>query len=276
MEKNLGILFLSALNDGKKDQGSDGKDQLMLISPKTMIVFLVIALIFTLTSTFLNIHKISFFNNLVTGQATNTTVGTATLTVSSATALSLKVSSIAFGSGFVNTTTAACTYCNTDTEFGPTSGNDSCCGQFNNVTAGFLVENTGNENVTLNFTCAGSCTAAAFINGTSPSFQFKITNATNGIYGGKGKGSNSTGDSVNDTLPSCGSGNGSSFNYSSWTNMGASSFNLCGKDGTTEYYFGSAGVRDAFVMDLKIQIPSDALTSSVQTATITFAAASAG
>ena len=248
----------------------------MSMSHKTMVVFLLIAFAFTMTSVVLNFHKIAPFGNLITGQATNTTVGTATLTVSSATALSLKVSSIAFGSGYVNATTVACERCFTDTVTGHLPGNESCCSRFNNVTAGFVVENTGNENMTINFTCAGSCTAAAFINGSNPTFQFSILNASNGIYGNKGKGSNSTGDSVNDTLPSCGSGGGSSFNYSSWTNMGASTFNLCGKDGTTEYYFGSAGVRDAFVMDIRLVVPDDAVTASAKTATITFGGQSAG
>ena len=87
----------------------------MGMSSKTMVILLAVALLFTITSTLLNLHKISSLDNIVTGQATNTTVGTATLTVSSATALSLKTSSVAFGSGFVNTTTAACTYCNMDT-----------------------------------------------------------------------------------------------------------------------------------------------------------------
>ena len=250
----------------------------MSMSHKTIVVLLLIAFTFTMASMVLNLHKITPFGNLITGQATNTTVGTATLTVSSSTALSLQTSSIPFGSGYVNATSVACQACFLDTITGYLPGNESCCSRFNNVTAGFVVENTGNENMTVNFSCSGSCTAAAFINGSSPSFQFIITNASNSVYGSKAKGSNATGDSVNDTLPSC-SGNVSnslSFNYSSWTAMAASTFNLCGKDGTTEYFFGSAGNEDAFVMDIRLTIPDDAVTASAKTATITFGGQSAG
>src|SRR3989344_7048806 len=243
------------------------------LSNRSIVYLLVIAMAITLASTVLNVSKLGYLGNMITGAATNTSVGTATLTVTSQTAVTMRVSSIAFGSGFVNTTSAVCTYCQSSTESGHASGNESCCSRFNNVTAGFLVENTGNENVTLNVTCSGSCTAATFINGTSPLFQFKIVNSSDGAS--TGKTSNNSRDSTTDTTSSCSSGDGG-WNYSSYTTMAASTFDLCGTNGSTEYYFGAQPTRNAMIMDILVQIPSDAITGSAKTATLTFAAASSG
>src|SRR3989344_2200530 len=243
------------------------------LSNRSIVYLLVIAMAITLASTVLNVSKLGYLGNMITGAATNTSVGTATLTVTSQTAVTMRVSSIAFGSGFVNTTSAVCTYCQSSTESGHASGNESCCSRFNTVTAGFLVENTGNENVTLNDTCSGSCTAATFINGTSPLFQFKIVNSSDGAS--TGKTSNNSRDSTTDTTSSCSSGDGG-WNYSSYTTMAASTFDLCGTNGSTEYYFGAQPTRNAMIMDILVQIPSDAITGSAKTATLTFAAASSG
>jgi hypothetical protein len=248
------------------------------ISNKTIVSFLVVALVITLASTIINISKISGMDNLITGAATNATTGTATLTVASQTEVTLQVTDIAFGSGYVNTTTAGCDSCELSTLGGPAPGNASCCSEFNNVTAGFLVENTGNENVSLNMTCEGSCTAAAFINGTGPSFTFGVTNSSDGATDGSA--SNNSGDSVTDTSGSCGSGNG--WNYTTnpvttaGTDMAATTFDLCGSNGSTEYYFDSTGPSDAMIVDIRLVIPDDAITNAQQGVNLTFGATSAG
>ena len=243
------------------------------LSNRSIVYLLVIAMAITLASTVLNVSKLGYVGNMITGAATNTSVGTATLTVTSQTAVTMRVSSIAFGSGFVNTTSAVCTYCQSSTESGHASGNESCCSRFNNVTAGFFLENTGNENVTLNVTCSGSCTAAEFVNGTSPLFQFRVVNSSDGAS--TGKTSNNSADTTTDTTSSCSSGDGG-WNYSSYTAMAASTFDLCGKNTSVAYFFGAQPTRNAVIMDILVKIPADAITASAKTATLTFAAASAG
>jgi hypothetical protein len=243
------------------------------ISNKQIVAFLVVALVITLASTVINISKISGLGNMVTGAATNTTTGTATLTVASQTEVTLQVASIAFGSGFVNTTGASCSACHTSTDLGPASGNASCCGNFNNVTAGFLIENTGNENLTLNMTCEGSCTAATFVNGTGPTFNFRLVNSSSGASDGTA--SNNSGDSVTDTGDACSSGAGGSWNYSVYTAMAATTFDLCGSNESTEYFFDTTSTSDAVIMDIQLVIPDDAVTTA-QTANITFGSTSAG
>jgi hypothetical protein len=244
------------------------------ISNKTIVSFLVVALVITLASTIINISKISGMDNLITGAATNTTTGTATLTVASQTEVTLQVTDIAFGSGYVNTTTAGCNACFISTDIGFAAGNDSCCSEFNNESAGFLVENTGNENVTLNMTCEGSCTAAGFINGTGATFQFRLVNSSSGASDGTA--SNNSGDSVTDTGDACSSGAGGSWNYSVYTDMATTTFDLCGSNESVEYFFDSSSASDAVIIDISIAIPDDSITNAQQGVNLTFGATSAG
>ena len=89
---------------------------------------------------------------------------------------------------------------------------------------------------------------------------------------------NSSRDTVTDTATSCGP---SGWNYSAWTDMlGNSSggqFDLCGTTESTKYFYGAESTKDAVVVDLKIKIPSDIVTTGgAKTATITFKAESSG
>lgn len=248
-----------------------GKEiNMVAISNKTIALLLVVALAITISGTLVSISKLINIPgyNLLTGAAVNTTTGTSTITVVSRTQITNQVSTIAFGSGYVNTT---CSACYIDTDVGILAGNVSCCARFNNITAGFLIENTGNENVTLNFSCTGSCTAASFINGTSPVFQFRMSNSSD--LSGK---QNRTGDSINDTRGSCQTPADLGWNFSSYTDMSANA-SLCGRlASASEYYFTANATADAVIMDLKVGIPDDARPNAQQTATFTFSAESAG
>ncbi|MDP3733827.1 MAG: hypothetical protein Q8R37_01235 [Nanoarchaeota archaeon] len=249
------------------------KINMATISNKTIAVLLVVALAITISGTFVSIYKLINIPgyNLLTGAAVNTTTGNATITIVSRTQITNRVSTIAFGTGYVNTT---CPYCYIDSDVGILAGNVSCCALFNNVTAGFLIENTGNENVTLNFSCSGSCTAASFVNGTNPVFQFRMTNVSDPAAG-SGK-QNVSGDSILDTRGSCQAAADLGWNFSSYTAM-TTRADLCGSNGsTTEYYFTANATADAVIMDLKVGIPDDSRPNTQQTATFTFSAESAG
>ena len=238
------------------------------ISNKTIAVLLLLVLAITISGTFVSISRLLSFqeSDWITGAAVNTTTGTSTITVLSITQITNRVSNISFGTGYVNETngTAVCPSCNMDTITGILAGNRSCCALFNNVTQGFLLENTGTENMSVNVSCSGSCNSSDFINGTSPLFQFKMTNGSDAL--------NNSADSVVDTSPSCGNG----WNYSEWTNVNASNFDLCGTSGATLYPFEKNSSADAAVFDIKVKIPPDSRTNALQTATFTFSGTSAG
>lgn len=257
------------------------------MADNTVLGLLILALIITLASTIVSVSKVIELNNVfdqITGAlGSNTSIATTTLTVQSVTAVYNSISIIAFGSGYVHSTCSACgfdTFNGTRGNEGATTTNATCCVGFNNISYGFLLENVGNLNVTLNMSCTGHCNATEFLgNGTGIEFKFKVTN-------GSDTGStNASRDTVTDTATSCGP---TGWNYSDWTDMWNKGWNashppelmmfdLCGGSSTTKYWFGAENTKDAVVMDLKVKIPSDiATTAGAKTATITFKAESAG
>src|SRR3989338_188396 len=252
----------------------------MKISNNTIDALLIVAVVLSLAGSLFSLNKLNMlslkYDALTGALATNTSVATTALTVQSATAVYNYVPTIAFGSGYVHSTCSACGF---DT-FNGTRGNDgasvlnsTCCVSFNNVSSGFLLENVGNTNVTLNMSCTGSCNASYFLgNGTGTLFQFSVNNASN-----NGE-TNSSRDTVTDTATSCGP-NG--WNYSEWTDMNVDNngvgFDLCGGSASTKYYYGAESTKDAVVVDLKVKFPSDIVTTGgAKTATITFKAESSG
>src|SRR3989344_1298754 len=252
----------------------------MVPSKNLVLSLLVLALVITVISTAVSFSKVEELNlalSSITGAVvTNTSIATTTLTVQSATAVYNYVPTIAFGSGYVHSICSACgfdTFNGTRGNEGATTTNSTCCVSFNNVSNGFLLENVGNTNVTLNMSCSGHCNATAFLgNGTGLEFQFRVNNGSDTGT------TNSSRDTVTDTATSCGP---SGWNYSAWTDMlGNSSggqFDLCGGSESTKYFYGSESTKDAVVVDLKIKIPSDIVTTGgAKTATITFKAESSG
>ncbi len=243
------------------------------ISNKTIAVLLVIALAITISGTFVSIYKLVSlpgYNFFTGGVTLNTTTGSSTITVRSITQITNQVSTIAFGSGYVND---SCSYCYIDSNVGINGGNVSCCVSFTNVTRGFLIENTGNFNVTLNFTCTGSCNSSSFVNGTKPWFQFQMTNVSDPAAGSSKQ--NTSGDTVLDTRGSCNNGAELGWNYSNWNNMSYGA-DLCGTSGSTAYGFTYNSTADAVIMDLLVGIPEDSRAGIQQTANLTFNGVSAG
>ena len=146
----------------------------MELSNKIIFAILAVTLVIAGAGTFVNLGKIyglSYFG--LTGAATTSAGGNATITISQSTSITNNFGNIQFGSGFVN---SSCSVCSMDSNGGITA---ACCGTFNQSNnKGFLLENTGNVNLSVNYTCSGSCTAATFIGGTSPVFQIRTTNKT--------------------------------------------------------------------------------------------------
>ena len=249
-------------------------------SENVVLGLLILAFAITIVSTTVSLSKVEELNSLfdqITGAlTTNSSIASTTLTIQAATSVYNYVPTIAFGSGYVHSTCSACgfdTFNGTRSNEGAGTPNGSCCVGFDNVTNGFLLENVGNTNVTLNMSCSGHCNATAFLgNGTGLEFQFRVNNGSDTTM------TNSSRDTVTDTATSCGP---SGWNYSAWTDMVGNSsggqFDLCGGSESTKYFYGSESTKDAVVVDLKIKIPSDIVTTGgAKTATITFKAESSG
>jgi len=235
----------------------------MDLSNKTIFVILAVTLLLTLAGTVVNMNRLYDLGYLsLTGAATATAGGNATLTISQSTSITNNFRTIQFGSGFVN---GSCTSCNMDSNGG---FSPSCCGTFNNTNnLGFLLENTGNINLSVNYTCAGSCTAATFIGGTGPNFQIRTTNNSFAAQAGEVV--------ALDTLGSCWESNFVGLNLSNnYTNVTAAGHWLCGNGSIYPLSFTDA--YDAFVVDLNVSVPSDAPTSSFRSANFTFNALTTG
>ena len=235
----------------------------MDISNKTIFAILAATLVITIVGTSLNISKLYDLGSLgFTGAATTSAGGNATITISQSTSITNNFRTIQFGSGFVN---SSCTRCVMDSN-GVFS--TSCCGTFNQTNnLGFLLENTGNINLSVNYTCAGSCTADAFIGGTSPGFEMKTTNNSFASQAGEV--------STADTLGSCWNNETRGLNLSNnYTTITAAGNWLCGNGSI--YPLSFTDTYDAFVVDLNVTVPSDAPTGSFLAANFTFNALATG
>jgi len=183
------------------------------ISNKALAVLVVIAIVISLVAIFIPKGIIK-----VTGGAVDT--GTATVIVSAVTAINFTDDAIDWGTGTVTTGYANCTLNTTAAAIGP-----GCTG-FTAQTDGFTVENIGNKNVKIELKTGKN--AASFIGGTSPLYQYLITNSTASCIGAAWIPSTYT--DVNTTDPGT---------------------LLCAN-------FSAVDVHDDFDIHVKITIPSDA------------------
>jgi len=243
------------------------------ISNKTIMTILAVALIVTVMGTLVSVSKLSSLGTtqLLSGAATSSASGTSYINITSATSITNDISTIDFGQGYVNSSGTNCSMVS-DGHVNDTGAN---CMGFSNVSSGFLIENTGNVNVSVNMTCSGNCTAAQFIGGTSPKFKFTVRpNSGRAINSEMG------------TLDSSASCN-NLFGVASyaglnnlWTDVTTTSIGLCGEDYAGNYTMDFTDSQDAFVVDINVSIPVDAPATSyggaASSAVFTFSAVSGG
>ena len=210
------------------------------ISNKVLIVLFIVAFAVATLGTLVSTESFigsNFIRNTLTGAISDTTAtGQVNISISAVTSLSNKNAKISFGSGRVNST---CDYCIMDSNFinisyfsdstkssgrlpfhGAEAAGASCCVSFTGNQSGFLIENTGNVNISVGYTCAGNCTFDSFIGGTRQptmgGLEIKVTpNVVAGQSGESG---------VTDTLFSC--RGGGYYNLNGWNISNASDWGL--------------------------------------------------
>jgi hypothetical protein len=242
-----------------------------------LISLLTVALLLSISGTFLVVGN----GNFLTGAATASSTGQVNLSITSTTAITSQISIVDFGSGYVDSTFTECIMASN----GQHNQTGASCVGFTNVTDGFYLENTGNFNISVNYSCNGNCTAQELIGGTGSSFQVRVLSA----FERNGSGQ------TNDTVRSCQAYNdGSSaaifngWNISPGGRIAAGQASglygevgttqngtLCGN--TTHFPLSPTNAYDAAVIDINLTIPEDAPgTSANSTATFTINAMSAG
>lgn len=187
-------------------------------SDSVLVTVAIIAVLASLAGLVTNYYSTSNLNNLFTGYATEE--GTVNVTINSTTSVEIisangtEGKSLDWGSGSVETDGYAYLISN-----GTISG-----GSWEAIiNEGFIIENKGNTNVTLNV--SSNVNAETFIGGTNPQFEFNVTN-------------NETGSCTGTLLGT----------YTSFTTADAQ---LC-------TLFQAGGSIDSIRMDILLGIPNDA------------------
>ena len=250
------------------------------ISNKSIMVLLVAALVITVVGTVVSVTKLAELTSIyasLAGAATSTATGQANITIQATTSITNRVQNIDFGSGFADGGT-----CVMDSN-GQHNQTGAFCRSFNNVSSGFYLENTGNLNLSVNYSCTGNCTAASFIGGTNPAFEIRVKGAFFRNVTGQ----------TNDTAASCLGYSGVSFYGWNISNATGGVGNITNPEGTyvnIQYYNNAtlcgntthfpldfqAG-QDAGVIDINVTVPTDAPAASVtSSATFTFTGTSSG
>ncbi len=218
----------------------------MDISNKTLAMFLIAAMVISLTGTLVSLTRINQLG--VTGFATENATGTAAVDISTEAALVFSYNTIDWGTGTVNATTQE--YCNLTSNESESENICSdttycigfnCSGEANSAEGYFILNNTGNE-VFTNVTIEANKNASGFLGGSlpsGPSFKFKVGNVTG-----------NTGDPC------------TVWNHTTYTEMDASS-----NGSISCYAFNYQDGQDEIRMDVFISIPYDA--SGTKSATFT-------
>ncbi|MDP3640503.1 MAG: hypothetical protein Q8R53_04885 [Nanoarchaeota archaeon] len=268
-----------------------------------LLVLFLVALGVTVTSTLVTLHNGGYLGgNFLTGAAVTTAGGEANLTVNAVTSITNQNFTINFGSGYVN---ASCNFCSMDSNktfinyFGNGSNTSSledgrtCCVSFTEVSSGFLLENTGNTNLSVGYRCTGNCTHSLYIGGNlAPSMggleikvtsnfarrQYGETGGTDSAESCLGGGTlygpqNTNGWNITNTSANGGALNGAGLGDGVYVVLGSVGHWLCGN--SSVYPLAADNSRDAAVIDINVTIPVDALGTGVRTSfNITFNATS--
>ncbi|MEK6950452.1 MAG: hypothetical protein AABX13_01890 [Nanoarchaeota archaeon] len=202
------------------------------ISNRTIVTLLTIVLLVTVVGTIVGVskvHQLVGVYDVLTG-APSFSFAETNITVSAITSLSLaggNGTAMSFGTGYVNQT---CQACQVDSNAvisslylnGSTVSSNNCCVSFSFPSSGFLLENTGNVNLSVGYTCSGNCTHNTFLGGvrntTTSGMEIKVTPNSVASQGGE--------EAASDTAPSC-QGGGTTIRDSSWNITNSSAYSVC-------------------------------------------------
>ncbi len=199
----------------------------------------IVAVIVSIVGIGITYNFITSLRNKLTGYATDT--GTINLTVESTASINFTTNIIDWGSGRVDPGSPNATL---NTAGG---ANNVTNGNWTGTTDGFVIENIGNVNVTLNFSAGND--ADSLLGGTNPAYEYNVTNIE-----------------ANSCLNSTGGTDG--LNLGNFIPANTTSTQACG-------IFQFDDSADTIRVDIKLVIPSDSKTGVItDTFTATFFQAS--
>ncbi len=192
-----------------------------------LLIVAVVAVIVSLVGAGITYNYVTAFRSKLTGFASDTAI--VNLTVTQSVAVNFTIDKIEWGRGNVNIS-AGCTYAILETN------GTVWCGNWTSVSDGMYLENIGNVNVTLDLAC--NETAANFIGGTAPSYQYNVTR-------------NSTSSCVNGTDAA------DAFPLGAYQDV-----NVTGVGTRICSQFNYDTNHDSIRIDLKVQVPSNSKTGT--------------
>ncbi len=195
-----------------------------------LLIVALLAVLVSLLAAGFTYYSIADLTSKISGYATS--IGQANLTVESSANINFTTDFISWGSGRVTEGQSSAQLTTLETN-NVTNGNWTLVQQ-----GGLRIENIGNVNVTLNL--AAAKTAAQFIGGTSPGYQWNVTAVeANACLNGTG-------------------GTGGHANLTIWynTNSTAPGTRFC-------EYFQYINDRDLIRIDLNLTVPYNSLTGAL-------------
>tara|TARA_Y100000310_G_scaffold241784_1_gene245870 strand:+ start:31611 stop:32324 length:714 start_codon:yes stop_codon:yes gene_type:complete len=224
----------------------------MEVSNKTIMVLLIATIVVSLGGTYISLSAVN--NRLasiglapITGFVTTVPNATATVTVNTVSSIQFSQSSVAFGSGSVNTTGGFnnCTLSTTDAK-------NTGCTDFNEVYNGFTIENDGNTNLSVEL--RSNVSAIEFVGVNNALFLWNVTVNETGSCVNKSGTSRTSVEPNTTSSDTCG-GMGPNDCGSIFESVSTSNKNIC-----PSLLFGDGN--DALNVDINISIPYDAPTGA--------------
>ncbi len=195
----------------------------MDMSNKSLALILVVAIVVSLGGTIISLNKLSQLG--ITGLAPTDT-GTANLTISSQIHINFDVNNVNFGSGYIDGGVGTCVL---DTNGTSNSSPDNNCAGFTLNPSPFLINNTGNQDVSLEL--RSSYVASNYTGGTGAEFQWWLD------------------DGPGESATVCDSENPTGFN--GWSDVNNTDHTVC-----TNFNYESD--RDTLELHVRVLIPDDA------------------
>jgi len=194
------------------------------ISNKTLAILLIAAIVISLGGTLISLNRLARIKiPIITGFYGAAEEAIVQLEITSLVQVNFTTDTINWGSGYVTAGYDFCVLNSYDAAIGAN------CTAFTPQTAGLVLENVGNKNVTLNITMQKD--AATFIGGTSPVCQWNVSELESG------------------------SAPGLALTAGEWQTASTTSVVVCNSTGNG---FLATDATDTLNFDVLVQIPSDA------------------
>jgi hypothetical protein len=207
------------------------------LSNKVLAALLGVSIVISLAGLLVFLNK---GGEQLTGAAISPTA-VARINITARASINWTVYTVNWGTGYVNDTAASCLL-NTEG-----ANNPANCTNFTTVTQDLMLENDGNQRVSVNL--SSNASAAQFLGGTNPAFQWKLNNNESGSCGSPGAGTACT-------------ANATALQYQSvYSTVSTTPVEICP-------CFNFANPNDVIGTDLQVVIPTDSYTG-VREATLT-------